>query len=238
MKKTLILVIVIIMCTLALYTQFNCNMYKEVFSNNKDKRKVVAEIPEENIKLFAMNKNNGMYTVFILQLGDRQRYFNWQNVTNETFSPKLMLSDLNNDGIEELIVILTNGTGTGVHTEEVHIIDTATFQDYDAENPIHVIYKNVKTKLSPEEVAISIDDYKTLLDKSYIDIDPPQLFEDVVFKDNIHFFIKDNKLYALVDAKIGPSSYIGKMILSYYFQGKMYIVDNIKFIPIDLNKNF
>ena len=233
-KKTLILLIVVTMGLLAFMVLYYCNMGEDAFSINEDEKKVVAEIPEENIKLYAINKDNGMYTVFILQLGNRQRYFNWQNVTNETFSPKLMLSDLNKDGIEELIVILTNGTGTGVHTEEVHIIDTATFQDYDVENPIHVIYKNVKTKLSPKEIEISFNDYTTILDERYIDLEPQYLFEDIVFENIIYYEIKDDKLYATVGAQIGPNSYVGEIELSYYFQGKMYIVDTIKFKPIEL----
>lgn len=233
MKKTLILLIVVIICILVLFILFYRNIDKDVFSSNEDERKVVAEIPEENIKLYAINKDDGMYTQFILQLGDMQRYFHWKNTTNPTFSPKLVLSDLNKDGVEELIVILTIGTGTGVHTEEIHIIDTATFEDYDAENPVHYIYKNVKTKLSPEEVEISFDDETIILDERYIDVEPQQLFKDIVFEDIIHYEIKDNKLYALVGAKIAPSSYIGDIELSYYFQGKMYIVENIKFIPIE-----
>ncbi len=138
-------------------------MDEDVFYSNEDKKTVVAEIPEKNIRLYAINKDNGMYTEFILQLGNSERYFNWQNISNPTFSPKLILSDLNKDGVEELIVILINGTGTGFHTEQVHIIDISTFQDYDAENPIHVIYKNVKTKLSPKEIRISFADYTTTL---------------------------------------------------------------------------
>lgn len=235
-KKILILLIVVIIGILVFFVLSYCNMDKEIFSSNEDEKKVVAEIPEENIKLYAINKDNGMYTEFLLQLGNRQRYFNWQSVSNPTFSPKLILSDLNKDGVEELIVILTNGTGTGVHTEEVHIIDTTTFQDYDAENPIHVIYKNVKTKLSPEEVEISFDDYTTILDERYIEPEPQNLFNDIVFGNIIYYEIKDDKLYVTVGAQIGPASYIGEIEMSYCFQGKMYIVDNIKFKPIKLKK--
>lgn len=236
MKKYLPLLIVVIIGVLSFFILSYCNMDKEVFLNNEDEKTVVAEIPEKNIKLYAINKDNGMYTEFLLQLGNRERYFDWQNVSNPTFSPRLILSDLNKDGVEELIVILVNGTGTGFHTEEVHIIDISTFQNYDAENPIHVIYKNVKTKLTPEEIKISFAGYTTTLDEKYIDIEPQQLFNDIVFGNIINYEIKDDKLYVTVGAQIGPASFIGKMEMSYYFQGKMYVVDNIRFTPIEHEK--
>ncbi len=49
-----------------------------------------------------------------MQIANIERYFRWENITNKTFIPKLILSDLNKDGKEELIVILTIGYGTGV----------------------------------------------------------------------------------------------------------------------------
>ena len=235
-KKLLIILSVGIIGILVFFVLNYNYMNKEVFFSYKDEEKVVTEIPEENIKLYAKNKDSGMYTEFILQLGNRQRYFNWQNVSNPTYNPMLILSDINKDGVEELIVILTNGTGTGVHTEEVHIIDIVTFQDYDAENPIHFIHKNVKTRLSPEEIEISINDYVTIIHKEHINLEPQQFFDNIVFKDFIYYEIKDNKLYSLVKAKAGPASFIGQIEMSYYFQGKMYVVDNIKFKPIQLRK--
>jgi hypothetical protein len=232
-KKALSLLIGVIVVALSFIILYNRNMSKEVFSNNEDETKLVSEIPEENIKLYAINKDNGMYTKFLLEIGNMQRYFNWQNVSNPTFSPKLILSDLNKNGIKELAVILTNGTGTGVHTEEVHIIDTTTFQDYDVENPIHVIYKDVNTKISPKNAIISFDDETIVLDERYLESDF-QFFDDIVFENQVHYEIKDNNLYVTVGAQVSPTSYIGEIEMLYYFQGKMYVVDSIKFIPIEL----
>jgi hypothetical protein len=68
-----------------------------------DEKKLVAEIPSSNIKLYYVKDDEdfGMYEGFILQINYGRRYFRWENV-NRNGTPELILSDLDKDnGIKE-----------------------------------------------------------------------------------------------------------------------------------------
>lgn len=123
--------------------------------NKKDTAfKIVASIPEANATLHAVKEKNGLYDGFILQINDNREYFNRKNVINPTYAPQLLFQDINRDGQNKLIVILTTGTGTGVHVNEAHVLDPKTLAETEIENPIPIIRKAVKTKVTAAGVEI------------------------------------------------------------------------------------
>lgn len=205
----------------------------EAEKDSAEEGKLVAELPEKAIKLYCMKEEEGLLKKFILQVKDKTRYFSWENVANPTYSPQLILTDLNKDQEQELMLILVKGTGTGVHVEEIHIIDPQSMIEIEVENPLHVIFKNVKTQLSSEKVEIIIKGKSTTLGSEYIEPESDQLFADVAFGSIIDFEAEDNKLRAVIPGQIGMSSFVGDINIEYIFNGKMYIGNNIDFVPYD-----
>lgn len=43
-------------------------------------------------------------------------------MTNPSFYPQLSVIDLDADGEDEMVIVLTKATGTGVHDSEVHVL--------------------------------------------------------------------------------------------------------------------
>ncbi len=195
--------------------------------------KLVAELPEKAIRLYSMKEEEEMLEKFILKVNDKTRYFYWVNVANPTYYPKLILADLNNDQEQELVVTLVKDTGTGVYLEEVHIIALESLREIEVENPLHIIYKNVQTQLSPEKVEIIIKGKSRTLGSEYLELEPEYIFEDVAFVSIRDFEVEDNKLKAIVPGQFGLCSFIGDIIIEYKFNGKMYIGDSIDFVPND-----
>lgn len=105
----------------------SCNSYLLSSKDDKydvDESKVIAEIPSSKIKLYYVKKDDdfNMYRGFVLQINDVKRYFKWECVDNPTYAPKLILSDLDKDGKDELIILLNKGCGTGLNEGEIHVI--------------------------------------------------------------------------------------------------------------------
>jgi hypothetical protein len=92
-----------------------------------DKPHYISSNSEADSKLYPFQESNGMYEGFVLEIKGKRQYFDWQNVKNPSFRPQMILKDINHDGGKELIVILTTGTGTGYHTEDIHVLNPASF---------------------------------------------------------------------------------------------------------------
>ena len=79
---------------------------------------LLAAIPEKEIYLY--DTKNGQV---VLCVREKKLYYNWICLTPRFILPQMQLGDFDNDGIEELSVILYTGSGTGVSIQDLHIIE-------------------------------------------------------------------------------------------------------------------
>lgn len=196
---------------------------------------MVTKLPREDIVLYA-KKMNGLYRDFKIDFKG-ETYFRpfWINDTNPTYAPKLFYEDINEDGKKELIITLTKGYGSGVLDEEVYVYRyTNGLIDVIVDNPLAIIYKNVKTKLTIEKAEIILGDKVTIIDiKS---IKPSHLFQDIGFGSIIDYEVINKKLMVRVSGQITPAMFVGDIIITYEYRDKMYQAKTIEFIT-DINKN-
>lgn len=90
--------------------------YVCVESFNKSQHKLIASLANRNIKLFALSSQQSeTYDTFLLSVNNKTKVFKWSSETSVVFSPEIILSDINNDKDEELIIILTTGSGSDIH---------------------------------------------------------------------------------------------------------------------------
>ncbi|KAB2334509.1 hypothetical protein F7731_14975 [Cytobacillus depressus] len=212
-----------------------------VMPNNAEAKveeyKVVSELPEENIILYA-KKKNGLFQDFRIHFKG-ETYFRpfWMNVTNPTYAPELFYEDIDKDGKKELIITLTKGSGSGVRVEEVYVYRYSNgLIDILVDNPLAIIYKNVKTKLTSEKAEIIVGDKVSIVDTK--SIEPSHLFEDISFGSIIDYEVINKNLMVRVSGQITPAMFVGDFIIVYEYCNKMYQAKTIDFIPyfsIDTN---
>lgn len=196
---------------------------------------VVTKIPEENIALYS-KKMNGLFRDFKIDFKG-ETYFrpDWINVTNPTYAAKLFYQDINEDGKKELIIILTKGYGSGALYEEVYVYRyTNGLIDVIVDNPLAIINKNVKTKLTTEKAEITLEDKVSIVDTK--SIEPSHLFEDIGFGSVIDYEVINKNLMVRVSGQITPAMFIGDIVITYEYRDKMYQAKAIEFIT-DINKN-
>lgn len=198
---------------------------------------LLASLPESKIYLYAMDwkeedkKQSGVYRDILLDLNGKQRYFPWRVDTNPTFKPQLILSDINADGIKELIVIITTDTGTGILIQEVHVFDVDTYNDIRVMDPIEAVYQNVKTKMTNKNGLISIiinikgKTFTTTAKESSAE----SWLNDVSFGSHIEYEVVDNKLIARVGAQVSFSLTVGELVMEYAFKNKRMEVTDINY---------
>lgn len=201
-----------------------------------DEGHLVAEIPSSKIKLYYAkeDKDFGTYRGFILQIDDEKKYYGWESVTTPSFAPKLELADLNNDGIEEIVVYICKGHGTGIYDEEVHVIKqlanyNEVFDETLIENPVIILYKNAEAKEFPEYFEVIVGNKKFRVNKKGI-LTPPYEKVSVGFGEgNTDYEVKNNTLYARV--RVGADMInIGELIVKYKYQNKILQMESIDFV--------
>ncbi|KUG03757.1 hypothetical protein ASZ90_018850 [hydrocarbon metagenome] len=186
---------------------------------NINKPYFVADLPEAKAKLYPFAKQNGMYHGFILEVQGQRQYFEWQNVSNPTFAPRLLFNDINLDGEKELIVILTTGTGTGVHIEDIHVLNPDTFSEMDVERPGDIIKNNVISKielmgdLAAIHFTIAGEDTSIYKEKDYAAV----WFDQVSFSNYYRYDVVDNQLLVSIPAQASPAGFIGEIESRYVF---------------------
>jgi hypothetical protein len=129
---------------------------------------LLADIPEENIYLYANSQNieNGLYKEFILQTGKDSKQFSWESTANKTWGPVLLLEDLTGDGAKELMVKLVYATGTEVYAESVHILAIDTLQEFKIQDAIDIVNANAQFETHESSYEIKINDVAFTVDKS------------------------------------------------------------------------
>ncbi|KOS63942.1 hypothetical protein [Lysinibacillus sp. FJAT-14222] len=231
MKNILILIIVISLFTVLTKTKAMINEYDEITKSDK-----------ADVTLYA-KKINGVYTDFKInfQGGVLTRPY-WINTTSPTWSPQIIYEDINKDGKNELIIILTKGTGTGILEREVHVFHIQNQRinkelvevpvEVLVDDPIAIALKKVKTELLPNKAIIRIGKKKYAIDTKPLKIDPEHLFPDIYFGNLINFEINDNQLIAKIGGQISPTGgSIGDIQIMYMFKDKMYQAKSIEFKP-------
>ncbi len=195
----------------------------------------IAKSDKDNITVYA-KKMGSLYRDFKIDFKG-ETYFRpfWMNDTSPTYAPKIFYEDINKDKKKELIIILTQSYGTGALEEEVYIYSyTNGLIDVLVDNPIAIIYKNVKTKLSTEKAEISVGDKVSIVDITPLKIRPTNLFADIGFGSIIDYEVKDNQLIAKIPGQISPAGFIGEIVIVYEYRDKMYQAKSIEFQPVDL----
>ncbi len=225
MKKSIILLMLIFFIAMSEKVEAQFAGYEVVSSLNK-----------ENITLYA-KEVNGLYQDFKIDFKGQiySRPF-WMSVANNpNYAPEIYSEDINQDEKEELIIILTKGYGTGVLQEEVYVLGYSDgLVDVLVDNPLAIINKNVKSKLSTKEAKISVGEKVYTVDIIPLQIESTNIFGDIVFGDIINYEVTDSQLIVRVSGRISPSSNVGEIVIIYEYRDKMYQAKSIDFQPIKL----
>ncbi|WP_435171805.1 hypothetical protein [Paenibacillus glycanilyticus] len=96
----------------------------------------------QDIKLFGQKEENGLFKEISVTTLAGSKSFPWSNVTNPAYYPAIEVADLNEDGDNEIIIVLTKGYGTGVNAQELHILKEDDLSELTVENPLHYIIKH------------------------------------------------------------------------------------------------
>ncbi|WP_347490002.1 hypothetical protein ABDB91_02270 [Desulfoscipio sp. XC116] len=211
-----------------LFYFFN-SFLNQLFLYNTDQNLAEAIKGEENqmelaktddvVLLANKQSEGGMFKEITVQTECKSKTFPWVNTSNPTYVPIAHITDVNKDGRKEIVVILTTGTGTGVHLEEIHVLNRENLTEIipGVENPFDAIYKKVGSKISKNNgkvnVVVEWDDKK--IEKTYNESDAGVWNKGVGFGGFVNYQLHNNNIYAIVPGFATPSLTVVEAIVEY-----------------------
>lgn len=201
---------------------------------------LLASLPDDQIYIYG-DKNDfdttGAYDGLYLSINGATQHFDWENTTNETFAPELYLQDISGDGRKELVVILTTGSGTGVHVSDIHVIDPDSFKETNVTDSLDIIENHVSSSIIHKNgnviitITVNGQTFTLTLQEDYAG----WWAEDAaVFKNIIRYSVEGAKLKATVPAEIAFGVFAGEVIITYAFDGSQYVMKTIEYVPYEL----
>ncbi|WEG14416.1 hypothetical protein PU629_08680 [Pullulanibacillus sp. KACC 23026] len=188
---------------------------------------IVARSDKAGITLYA-EEREGLYRDFYLKFnGGMIVEQDWKNVTNPAFAPQIQTDDLNGDGQQELVILLTKGTETGVFVQEVHVFqyerrqigDSAVKVPFETEvmDPIKWIRKNVTSTVHRNQAEIKINGTSYTVDLRALA--PKHLFKKVIFGNRITYEIRNHHLIARLGGEVSSAGgQMGELVITYTYK--------------------
>lgn len=221
---------------------------EKVIAEEKRERVVLLSVPSDRrhqiIYLMADKITWMDYENFVIQVGDstQEALYRFPKWYHGKYPPELFYKDVNSDTFGDIIIVLNNDkAGIGNPRKDIHILNFIKEREEYEEAFIESIEKTkstINSKVTLEKqgnlVAIRVGDEKYTNDISKYNYRNPREPFLIGFQ-QINYAIEDGQLFGKVPVYISQESFSGGLIgllnLAYVWDGKEYVVKQIKFIP-------
>lgn len=188
------------------------------------------------VKLYAALKEGETYKGYVLEVNGERHTFPWQGPRLPTNPPQLYYADIDKDGQSEAIVVLTNGTGTGIVAQELHVVKPQQWLEITVPSAEEAVAANVTTSVTKNKNDLLLKLELKGSTPSSVSLNLPGLGEDV--DDNqqpgmgavTYYTVEAGKLKAETSVNLGFFS-IGTLKLDYKAGGEGMLMDSVTFIP-------
>ncbi|WP_157274478.1 hypothetical protein [Paenibacillus fonticola] len=177
---------------------------KENIKNLVKTEDVIISAQEE-----ATGSGSDIFKEITVQTRELSKTFPWINVTNPSYYPIVQLADINDDNNDEIVIILTNGYGTGVYEQEIHILNRDDLSEISIEEPVEAVRKRVTSTIVKEnntvKVLVELDGQK--FEKTYKESDAGVWNEEIGFGAIVNYTVSNNKITAAIPGNVSPAEF-------------------------------
>ncbi|WIV17224.1 hypothetical protein QPK24_12240 [Paenibacillus polygoni] len=171
----------------------------------------------EGIAIYGTSeKETGYFSSIIVEIDSETKTFPWRNITNPSFYPELLVSNIDEDKEDEIILILATEKGTSVRQSEIYVLNR-DFTEIEVTDPLDkladVIKWGLKKKDNTREYTISIQGKGRTFK---FNEDESRSWSDEPFTGNIvRYGLHDGYIIAEIPVQVSAGHYIGNVIVRY-----------------------
>ncbi len=167
----------------------------------------------------------GEYKEFILTAGAKQRTFIGECLRDDHWRKEMYVEDLTGDGVFDITVVFQNGHGTEVSTEDIHVFDGVTLEEYAVEKLYDTISRHVNFSADDDNCYVKTDDMTYTIDKNSLSpAYEKENWRDFPATNNIfHFFVENGTLKIEMPCQYAPVGFVGDIIAEYAFKNGEFV---------------
>lgn len=183
------------------------------------------------VYLNKLNDFSGMYEEVVVKTKDNEKAFSWKNVYNPTYAPVTVSADADNDNKDEIIILLTTDYGTGVHVQDIHVLNAEDLTELNIQDPLEALNDTVTSSVNVigDKVNATVRWYRISIEKNYDKSFSDNWFEEVSFGSHIEYKVEDSRIVAYISGAVSPSEFPFTAVLRYD--------DKLKITNIDVVDN-
>lgn len=208
---------------------------KTLVIDSRGKRPLAFGGADKNIAIYGEREQEGLYQELTLDIDGNQHTYPWATPVSWKSSPQLLDLDVNRDGSSEIVVLLNQGSGTGVHAQDVHVI-SADFTEVSVESFQDILKEQVSSSIQHQEgvllLSVQVDGKETLL--AIPDEEGSRTnFTHVGFGAVVYHAVEDGRLVLRLAGSVSPSEFIGELEVVYgWLEGRL-AAERMSFTPYD-----
>lgn len=181
---------------------------------------VVAQFPSKHVYLCS-NISNNSYNCILYSSGQTKKLSMPIELTN--INTKLFVCDLNSDKRDEIILIISTGSGTGVHKEILYVYDSVTL----TEMALNGAYETIDSLITYDSGIYYISLNNEKYQYTPIDDEP---FARPVYPIN-RFSVRNNTIVQEIVPQVSTvQDFLGTFEITYCFENNQFNIDKIKYL--------
>lgn len=178
---------------------------------------------------------DGVYHSFTLKLNGRTTTFTGTQVNNDAYPIQIELNDLTGDGVDDALVVLTAGYGTGARQIEPHLFDGGTLAEYPVDDPVAAVKAKAAFGEDADNFLVGLDGGIQRVAKSAFRLMAGVDYTPYVSDLFCTYILDVDRLVASVPCWIGPGNTetIGTFRVTYRFDGEGFRAEKVQFVSCE-----
>lgn len=197
------------------------------------KEEYISVAPENaNVRLYPMKVEGSgyIYNGMVLEVNGKTReYSDWKG-EGGSYKPEVHELDLNGDGQKEIVVLYTEGHGTGIYLGQARIINPLTLEEMKMQSLDEIVKQHVESKVSVESdrvnVDVAVDGVQAEPSRIEGDTSGGVYNEELGFGGVTYYSVEDGQLVVSAAGSYGVALYAGDLTFAYkYMDGEWKATD-------------
>ena len=212
----------------------------DAVSSNKEMTQVQADdvsvAPENNdVRVYPMSiEGSGyIYNGLVVEANGKKREFSDWRAEGGSYKPEVHELDLNGDGKKEIVVLYSEGHGTGIYLGQAHILDPVSLEVMKMQTLDEIVKEHVESRVTTDSdqinIVIAVDGVPA--ESSHVEKGAGDgLYNDKLqFGRVTYYSVEDGKLVVSTSGAYGEGVYAGDLTFSYVYENGEWKANDLKY---------
>lgn len=175
----------------------------------------IANVDE--VTLLARDNDRDIFQDIVVETKDMSKSFPWTNVTNPTYYPDIHILDVDEDGKDEIVILLSVGYGTDTYVQDIHILNMEDLSEQKIKDPLEAIKSQVTSTITKNNgnVHVLVELNGEKVEQTYNETDAGLWNEKISFGAILKYEVTNGQIIAHVPGGVSPALYAVTAVVEY-----------------------